>query len=158
MSTGNEACFRKRFKAAVLLITIGGMATLLIPLSDFRGSTFERILAYTIGAVFWLATIAGYASLFSANKLRKILCAKNKRKRRLRMGALCFFRTNAGKVADIGALLCIAALIVGSLILKNEETTIITLIPASLLIIIVQLHAILNGENFIYMKSLISKG
>ena len=147
---------RRKLLLCISSIGISSSAIAFIPLGDFNGSAAQAIAAYAIGAVFWICTILGYSLLFFLNRQRKIDCQKMKTQSPPRFGIISFFRNTYGRIADV---LCAVSLIgvVISMIFAGKDAGWITYSLIAVFIFSFQMHSILNGENFEYIKQLENK-
>lgn len=148
--------FIKTFRLSITFIAIGSLMIMLIPFADFNENALKKILAYFIGIGFWGFTIYGYYLLLNAYKQKKKI-EKDfpKRVKKQRLGIFNFFATKEGMLADIMCVISIVAF--GIVTLFKIKIDLFTMVVISLLIFSFQMHCILNGENFLYMKFIISR-
>jgi len=145
------------FRLSLCLISIGTLFIVLIPVADFNGSHAEKVLAYGIGLVFWLFTIMGYILFYLSVRRKKALIERLKTVKRTRskVGAVCFFSTFEGSITD--GIMIFSAILFATNLLFIKDTSWFAMITVTLLMFSVQMHCILNGENFKYSKFIQSR-
>jgi MFS family permease len=145
------------FMASICFIGFSSLSIAFIPYGDFNGNNNELIIAYMIGGAFWAGILAGYSLFIILNKKRKKLAEKQKMRSRPLRGAFCFFQTRNGMVADIT---CGISLIASVILISAAGSSWqwITFIIISVFLFSLQMHCILNGENYKYIKFQESRG
>ena len=128
-------------------------ALLAIPFADIEGTEKQRMLAYAIGALFWLSIIGELVLLCLSCNERKRL--EQKRGAGIEMknstlGIFSFLRNREAIVADV--MLFISVILLGIVIWTNIENKWIIIVVVSILVLSFNLHSILNGRNYIYLK------
>lgn len=138
---------------SILFIAVSSLSLIGVAVSDFGGNGVQRFFAYFTGVVFWAFLLAGYVLLFAVSKRRKAdqrTTMTNKRP-----GIICFFTGKAAKIADIGMFAAIILSLVFSFV--PGISTVVRIICIALLVLSVQMHCILNGVNYRYIRSLTEK-
>lgn len=152
-----EKRFIKRFNIAFVMIVLSSVPIALIPLADFNGNMRQKVLAYTIGLLFWSLFIIGSFFFAVANKKRKELAKKEEKKSIKRRGfpGLSFFHTKPGANVDViffVFLVCYVALAIFKFDISWIKIELVFLLVLSF-----QMHCILNGENFKYKKYILRR-
>lgn len=141
------------FYISITLLGISSSAILLVMFADFNGNQMQKAMGYLVGIIFWVGIIAGYTVFWKLNReLKKILKQHYRRKRKSRIGLITFFSSLHGMIADIICGICFLVLTV-LLITKNNAEW-LTIIFISLFAFSLQMHCLLNGENFKHIKFL----
>lgn len=138
----------KKFKALILLnssvvcFAISTFSLLIIPI-NLIDEDFKIIL---ISSLFWLGFIAGMALTFALSFIRK----KADKKTYPYPGIICFFKNKAATVCDVLWIACSLTLIVLSVVLGSQHVVHTAFL--SLTFFGCCMHAILNGNNFAFVK------
>ena len=145
------------FWLSVGCVGLSSFSLAFIHFADFGGSPQQKTIGFLIGAVFWLGLIAGYILLWFINKYRKEHIAKSKKRwRKRKPGIISFFQSFYGMIADVLCLLSFDAALI-SAILADKKPGWLTYFLIAFFIFSLQMHGILNGENFRYISLLINK-
>lgn len=134
------------FKNAVLGYALSSLSFSIIPFASFEHSVPERILAYSVGILFWGGLVYGSVMMLLVNRLRK----QRSFKKYCLPGFLGFVRNRKALVADIGMLVAIILFIVFSKLFGAYRF--ITMITLSLSVFFIYLHSIFNGNNYAYIS------
>lgn len=136
----------------------GAAALMLLLTADIKASGIRRVLAYLIPAVFWAATVFQILFTVRAAGIRKRLeekiGAQDMQKRTL-FGAISFFRTREGKIADI--VLLLSAVFFAVCMALRMPWGWLPALGLALLYLSLSLHCILNGKNYRYWVSVSKK-
>jgi len=130
---------------------LASFVLVLIPFADFYGTTRQQTTGYIIGLVFWLSMIVAYILFWFTNKFRKKQMAKTKMPLvKQKPGLILFFRNIYGKIADIVCAVSFCGTVAAILLTEKEPGWYVYLIIA-VFIFSLQMHGMLNGENFRYI-------
>lgn len=143
------------FRLSCVLFAISSLSILLSFFGDYNGSAINVVLAVLTGALFWAGLISGGVLMVLLNRRRK----RNEKKQPCgfkekicRIGAFSFFRNRWAVAADI-SMACFFVLTLPTMFIPVIGQT-IALIFASLFILSVYMHCMLNGVNYIYITSI----
>lgn len=139
----------KLMKLSLICIAVSSLSLICVTFADFNGSGFQRFAAFFTGVVFWALLIAGYILLLLVSKRRK--ADKNVAVTDKRPGIICFFTGKKAKIADIAMF---AAILLFLLFMFIPVGTALRIISIALLVLTIQLHCILNGVNYRYIRLL----
>lgn len=142
------------FRLSCVMLAISAFSVLLSFAGNYDGNTREVIFAVLTGVLFWGGLIAGIALLFVVNRNRKIYETKKRERKakRRRVGAVSFLSNKPARVADIAMVALFILTLITMFIPSVSQSA--TLIAAVFLLFSVYMHCMLNGVNFIYIKSL----
>lgn len=142
------------FRLALISTVLGSIPIAFIPLADFNGSTVQKVIAYCIGEMFWLFTVAGYVLFCISLKQKRDIAQNIKTAKRngRKIGLICFFSTPEGSLADGLLIVSAVMLVMNMIVFKNVSWY--GMISVTLFMLSAQLHCILNGDNFKYKKYL----
>lgn len=136
--------YRRMMLYSVFGFAISAFSFMLIPLSDFRGTSLQKTMAYMIGALFWLGLIMGLIITLKLSQIRK----KNSKKKYKYPGAICFFKNKQAIFCDISMGISIILLVIFQKLFGTYH--IVSIILLSIAIFLVYIHSIVNGNNFSY--------
>lgn len=110
---------------------------------------------YFVGALFWISLLLSQVMMFCVTLKRKKYY-KNKEKRIFSKlpSAFVFFSSKEAKIADILMILMIVAFVIS--VFATDNYLIYVFLFLSVLMF--EIHCVLNGKNYIYMKELKSGG
>ena len=140
----------KLMKLSIILVAISSLSLIGVAFADFNANGFRRFIAFFTGVVFWIFLIAGYILLAIVSNRRKV--DKRAKITDKRPGIICFFTSKEAKLADIGMFAAIILSLVFSFVPGIGVT--VRIIFIALLVLSVQMHCILNGVNYRYIRSL----
>lgn len=126
---------------------------LLIPYSNIEGTKTQQRMAYIIAFLFWTGIIAEMVFVRLSSNQRKMLekkSRKGKSKNKSTLGVFSFVKNREAVVADI--VLFLSVIILGIVIWTNVKTEWIIIGDVSILVLSFNLHCILNGRNYRYLK------
>lgn len=126
---------------------------LCIPLVDLDGSSARRIGAYILATLFWICIIIEGVFVYRATQERKWMEQKCFRSRALKYsqpGVISFFRNIEASIADV--MLFVSAILVVILAWTQIKTVWMIMVGISILFLSFNLHCILNGKNYRYLK------
>lgn len=143
------------FKISCLLMGISSFSILLSFFGDYKGNSIAVIFAVLTGVLFWAGLIFGLFFLLLVNSHRKKYESIESSKRtvkRHRMGIVSFFSNKLAIIADIAMVALFIIFLVTEFIPIISQS--VTLIFLAFLLFSVYMHCMLNGVNFIYIKSI----
>lgn len=143
------------FLISVLLAVIPAVLILCIPLVSLEGSGFQKAGAYIISAVFWLCVILELWMVRMCNSERLWLERRKVRSRMLAQagpGVISFIKTREGLIADVIMFVSLIAVIVIAWIQVRSQWVILSCV--SVLYLSFNMHCLLNGKNYRYIKLL----
>ncbi len=118
-------------------------------------SEFETNLIYIIASGFWLSLILEIILVVLTTFKRKELEEKGYKAKSLRdaqAGIVSFFKNFEASIADVILFICAISTVV--IVRSQTNTQAIIIVDFSLLFLTFNLHCILNGKNYRYIKSL----
>ena len=147
--------FRRCYYFSIIGYSLSAVSLLGIPLSDFEGNFFEKIIPYFVAVVFWAGLITGTVFFINANgyckRIEKKLKKNNFLTYRPRMGIISFFSNKEAGIFDCIFIISALAVIIMAIVdIQNEWLTIICLICMFLSFL---LHSFFNGKNYLYIKA-----
>lgn len=128
---------------------------LLIPYSNIEGTKTQQIMAYVIAFLFWSSIIGEIVFVRISSNERKKLDRKLHKGREINQslpGVLSFLKNREAIVADI--ILFLSVTLLGIIIWTNVKTGWIIVGVVSALVLSFNLHCILNGKNYRYLKEI----
>lgn len=143
------------FLISVLLAVIPAVLILCIPLVSLEGSGFQKAGAYIMSAVFWLCVILELWMVRMCNSERLWLERRKVRSRMLAQagpGVISFIKTREGLIADVIMFVSLIAVIVIAWIQVRSQWVILSCV--SVLYLSFNMHCLLNGKNYRYIKLL----
>lgn len=150
--------FKNTVYLSILMAVIESISLLMVPLSDLNGTAGQKIAAYLVAVIFWLSLIFEIVFVYISSKKRRKM-EKEKHFHRSgkempkRIGLVSFLKNFEASVVDIA--LFIIAIIVVILTWTQGGNEWLNIIFISLLILSFNLHCILNGKNYAFLKSYI---
>lgn len=137
--------YRQVLLGSIACFTVSSMSFLLIPISDFNGTTIQRVFAYMVGGLFWIGLFVGLILTVIMSSWRK---KDNINKHRL-PGILCFFRNRSAMRCDCAMFLIIVLFIISQKFFGLYNW--ISIILLSCMLMSIYMHSVLNGENYAYL-------
>ena len=128
---------------------------LCIPLVNIDGSLIQRVGAYIIAAAFWISIVMECVFSHLSTYERKYVERKEYRNRTLKHsqpGVISFFKNLEATIVDI--ILFLSAIIVVIIAWLQVKTGWMIITCTSVLFLSFNLHCILNGKNYRYIKAL----
>lgn len=128
---------------------------LLIPYSNIEGTKAQQMMAYIIAFLFWASIIGEVVLVRLASRERKRLdrkLCKGKEINQSLFGVFSFFKNKEAIVTDI--ILFLSVILLGVIIWTNVKTSWIIIGVVSVLVLSFNLHCILNGKNYRYLKEI----
>lgn len=122
---------------------------------DIEGDTKQQTIAYVVAFLFWLSIFTEVWLSHLADRVRKKLERKlyrNKEIKNSMPGIVSFFKNTEAKIVDIP--LFIAVLLIGMIIWLRINKSWLIIGAVATLILLFNLHCILNGRNYRYLKKL----
>lgn len=146
---------RKEFYISLVSLGVSALSLLFIPLVNLNGSGATKFFAYVIGAVFWIGLIIEQIFIWKINSNRHLLENRIRRNggRTLKgkIGVVSFFRNKEAFIADI--VLFVSAIAVAVISIFKIKVEWLLIICVVILFVSFNLHCILNGINYSYIKS-----
>lgn len=136
------------FYLAIILTIVATIAILCIPAVDAH-----KNIMYIIAFTFWLSLILGQFFFWKCNHERKRIEMKGTRMRenkKKQLGITAFFRNFEAFIADI--ILFLSAGLVAVLTVFQIKTSWLIILGASMLYLSFNMHCILNGKNYRFIK------
>ncbi len=148
---------KKLFKVSVASFAISALSMLFSIWGDYRGNNFEKTLALLISILFWGGLLFGTGLLVIVNAHRKNYekHLKNNGKKKHHIGILTFFRNKTASIFDIAMFVLFVLFMVTVFVPAINENVI--LITGPLFLFSVYMHALFNGVNFIYIRTVSHK-
>lgn len=140
----------KLMKLSIIFVAVSSLSLIGVAFSDFNANGIRHFTAYVTGAVFWIFLIVGYILLAIVSNRRK--ADKRAKITDKRPGIICFFTSKEAKIADIGMFAAIVLSLVFSFVPGISAA--VRVIFIALLVLSIQMHCILNGVNYRYIRSL----
>jgi len=114
-----------------------------IPLVSFKGEVWQRVIAYILGAIFWLGLATGITFLVLVNRMRK-----KKQQHKKTIPFIWFFRNRIALVFDIALIAGFIGIFIVLFINGLNQWLSAGIIFA--FIFSLEMHGMFNGENFKY--------
>lgn len=156
---GRQALLKTRIKVyfsiSVVSAVVSSLQPLCIPFVSLDGTSFQKRAAYILAAVFWLSLMLELCMVWMCSSERKRLEHKKVgfgALLRARRGAISFAKTLPGTVADAVMLLSLIAVVITVWTETHSQWLILVLV--SVLCLSFQLHCLMNGKNYRYIKLL----
>lgn len=124
---------------------ISAFSFLLIPLSDFRGNSLQKTIAYLIGGLFWFGLAVGMIFTAILSRIRK----SDSKKKHSIPGVLYFFKNKRAAQCDIAMIISLILLLIFQKLFGTYHM--VSIILLSITLFTVYLHAVLNGSNYAYV-------
>lgn len=143
------------FLISVLLAVIPTVLILCIPLVSLEGSGPQKAGAYIMAAAFWLCVILELRMVRMCNSERRRLERRKVRSRMLTQagpGVISFMKTREGLVADVIMFASLIAVIAIAWTQVKSQWLILSCV--SVLYLSFNMHCLLNGKNYRYIKLL----
>ena len=144
-------------KYNLITITIAVLEFILIlcvPLVNLDGSSAQRIGAYVLATLFWICIAVEGIFVHMATQERKWMERRGFRNRVLKHsqpGVISFFKNFEASIVD--AVLFASAILVVVLVWTQIKTGWMIMAGISILFLSFNLHCILNGKNYRYLKA-----
>ena len=143
------------FLISILLAVIPAVLILCIPWVSLEGTDAQKTGAYIMAAAFWLCVILELCMTRLCSSERKWLERQKVRSRSLTQsnpGIVSFLKTNEGMVADIVMFTSLIAVI--DIAWTQVKSQWLILSCVSVLYLSFNMHCLLNGKNYRYIKLL----
>lgn len=143
------------FLISILLAVIPAVLILCIPLVSLEGTGALKIGAYIMAAAFWLCVILELWMTRMCSSERRWLERRKVRSRSLAQanpGVVSFLKTREGMIADIVMFASLIAVIVIAWTQVKNQWLILGCV--SVLYLSFNMHCLLNGKNYRYIKLL----
>lgn len=139
---------RKRlFYIISICLFLSSFPMILIPFGDFEGSQSQRILLYTIGILFWLGLVVGYAVFLYMNQTRKKVDPDSKN---IGKPGICSFWSNLwAKIADTGMVAGLAGVIL--CVITKRGNAYLELTVLAIFLFSLHMHGLLNGRIYSFV-------
>lgn len=151
-----EKQINRYFRISILLAIIPSALILCIPFVNLEGTGIQRVLAYIMATAFWLCIILELLMIWKCSTNRK--CIENYRKNQgialpqSKPDVVSFTKTREGRVADIVMFASLITVIV--IVWAQVKLQWLILGSVSVLYLSFNLHCLLNGKNYRYIKLL----
>ncbi len=136
--------YNRALVSSMVSFTISSMSFLLIPISNFDGTSVQRFLAYMVGIMFWFGLLIGLIINFILGKIRKNVTVNQYPI----PGIFCFFKNQKGKFFDILMLSSLALLTVCKLMFADYSW--IWIVMLTILVFSFFMHSVFNGNNYLF--------
>ncbi|MDR1064792.1 MAG: hypothetical protein LBL25_00285 [Oscillospiraceae bacterium] len=144
----NRDKLKIEFWGAVLCMLLMSLSFLFMPYASDRSLEGSALPLRISGVWFWASLIAGYGLFLFADRGRKRLTVKRKNKR---PGILRVFSNKWARAADIACAVSVCCFTVSALTDPRGYAEYIFLSTA---VFTVQMHGVLNGENFSFFAQI----
>lgn len=137
----------------IMLAFLEFVIILFIPLVNLEGTALQRMAAYILAAAFWISIATEFFMVKLCTYERRWLERRGYRNKGLRYskpGIFSFFKSTEAVVADI--VLFLSIIIVGISVCMQIKTEWMIMGGISILVLSFNLHCILNGRNYRYIK------
>lgn len=151
---------KKKFDRMLFYISLGCMVLLsisfmLMPFASERLIEGDSIINNVTGALFWLSLLGGYTTVIILNHRRKHIIMENETQhtdiRDKYPGIIRVFSNIPAKIADITFVIGLVGFII--CIATANSDKFITYIMLSVTVLAFHMHCMLNGKNYVYIKS-----
>lgn len=140
-------------RMTLVIMSIQFLMLFIIPVVNIHGTNFERIFAYIVATIFWSCMIIIIVLTFKTSGKRRVLekNMEHKRlKRKYRTGVISFFKNQEAMIADL--ILFVSCVFSIGLIALEINIDWLVYIMISLFFFAFNLHCLLNGKNYRYLK------
>ena len=154
----SEMKLRKNLFICIGMASLQFVLLLLIPYSNIVGTKKQQTMAYIIAFLFWASIICEIVFVCLAGNERKRLDRKLHKGKEINQslsGIFSFFKNREAIVADVTLFLSVVLL--GVIIWTNVKISWIIIGVVSVLALSFNLHCILNGKNYRYLKEIKNK-
>lgn len=145
----------KYFLILILLAAIPAVLILCIPSVSLEGTGAQKIGAYIMAAAFWLCILLELWMTRICSSKRRRLEQREVRSRLLAKsnpGVISFLKTREGMIADITMFASLIAVIVITWTQVKSQWLVLGCV--SVLYLSFNMHCLLNGKNYRYIKLL----
>lgn len=145
----------KYFLISILLAVIPAVLILCIPSVSLEGTSAQKIGAYIMAAAFWLCILLELWMTRICSSKRRRLEQREVRSRLLAKsnpGVISFLKTREGMIADITMFASLIAVIVITRTQVKSQWLVLSCV--SVLYLSFNMHCLLNGKNYRYIKLL----
>lgn len=145
----------KYFLISILLAVIPAVLILCIPSVSLEGTSAQKIGAYIMAAAFWLCILLELWMTRICSSKRRRLEQRAVRSRLLAKsnpGVISFLKTREGMIADITMFASLIAVIVITRTQVKSQWLVLSCV--SVLYLSFNMHCLLNGKNYRYIKLL----
>lgn len=145
----------KYLTVTIILAFLEFVVILFIPLVNLDGAMMQRISAYILAAMFWISVVTEVFLVELSTYERRWIERRGYRSNELRyskLGVISFFKNPEAVVADI--VLFISVIVVWIAAWLQIETEWVIIAGVSVLVLSFNLHCILNGKNYRYIKNM----
>lgn len=140
------------FKLMCISFGVSAFSMLLTFFGDYNGNTVAVTFAVLIGVFFWLGLMLGAVLLIIVNQHRKKYITNKKSLSKNKIGAITFYSNRLAAIADI-AMVILFILMMAVMFIPYVGQS-IAMVLFSFLLFAIYMHCVLNGINFIYIKSI----
>lgn len=141
-------------RMAVACAILSTVAFLCIPLCDAFGEGIEKMLSIVIASVFWGLLMLEQVFFWMANRGRKKMEKSFFCKKQLIKGSSGLSTFGPNKEARMCYIvLCMSAVSTLSLVIFRVQVDWLVILSIALLLLSFNLHCILNGKNYRYIKA-----
>lgn len=137
----------------ILFAVLEFILILCIPLVNLNGSLAQKIGAYILAMFFWTSIASEGIFVYMATQERKWMerrCFRNRVMKHSQPGVISFLKNVEASVVDV--VLFASAILVVVLIWSQTKTEWMIMTGISILFLSFNLHCILNGKNYRYLK------
>lgn len=144
-----------KFNIATISLAFFEFVTILcIPFVNLDGSLVQRIGGYILATIFWISILVECVFVHLSTQERRWIERKEYRSKVLKYsqpGVVSFFKNPEATVADV--ILFITATLVVILMWTRVKNGWMVMADISILFLSFNLHCVLNGKNYRYLKS-----
>ena len=127
---------------------------LCVPLVNIDGSPAQRSGAYILAAVFWICITAECVFTYLSTRERRRIEQREYQNKDLTHsppGVVSFFKNSESTVADV--ILFVSSVLIAVLLWARVQNGWLIITGISFLFLSFNLHCILNGKNYRYLKT-----
>ncbi len=152
-----QSLFRKHKLLFVLSMIFTGLSSIAIALISLCVMyPRNQALAYSIAGLFWVNLLVSQILFWSANVLRhrieEQIKKEGRRPRKARIGVVSFFQNKESMLCDIALFAMILLLLL--LFVFKVKTEWLLLLCIAIIFMLFNLHSLLNGINYLYIKNI----
>lgn len=143
------------FSVSVLLALIPAVLILCIPLINLEGTGVQKMWAYIMAAAFWLCILLELLATRKCSSERRSLeqrKVQSSSSAKSDPGVVSFLKTREGAIAD--AVMFASLIAVITITWTRAKSQWLVLGCVSVLYLSFNMHCLLNGKNYRYMKLL----
>ena len=143
-----------RLRLSIACAALASVAMMLVPICSFTEGTTKKVFSIAVGCAFWISLILEQLFFWNANKGRKRIHAaefSNMRLKNASVGLFSFGTSREARICDLIMVITLITSIVFNVMRIHNEWLVIS--SLAILFFAFNMHCILNGRNYRYIKA-----